>query len=119
MVKMEKAYGTVFVAASGNANTDTLAPNEDPGLFEEQDTMPYEAFPYMSGMMVVGASTREGTRRPASNVGTYVEVYAPGDDLPYPVGVEKYKNRKNGGTSPGKHLILSTILTNGSANAKC
>ncbi len=114
MVRMEREYGTVFVAASGNAPPDDGAPpGEDPGVFEESDSMPYEAQPYVPGMMVVGATTREGDRRPLSKVGSFVEVYAPGDNLPYPLGVAQ--NRRNSGTSPGMephtNLVYMPCLT--------
>ncbi|KAK3953966.1 hypothetical protein QBC32DRAFT_337643 [Pseudoneurospora amorphoporcata] len=63
----------------------------------EKDTMPYEAQPYVPGMMVVGASTNIGERRKRSNIGTYVEVYAPRENLPHPLGTD----------SPGRLFPLS------------
>ncbi|KAM0566340.1 hypothetical protein ACHAP9_007423 [Verticillium nonalfalfae] len=102
MVLMEAKYGTVFVAASGNAEPDPAdGPLVDPGVFIDANSMPYEAMPYVPGMMVVGASNREGYRRKLSMVGTNVEFWAPGEQLPYPLGVSN-RRQINGG-SPGKY----------------
>ncbi|PNH59394.1 hypothetical protein VD0002_g8164 [Verticillium dahliae] len=101
MVLMEAKYGTVFVAASGNAEPDPAdGPLVDPGVFIDANSMPYEAMPYVPGMMVVGASNREGYRRKLSMVGTNVEFWAPGERLPYPLGVSN--QRQINGGSPGK-----------------
>ncbi|KAM0631198.1 hypothetical protein ACHAPW_005869 [Verticillium nonalfalfae] len=101
MVLMEAKYGTVFVAASGNAEPDPAdGPLVDPGVFIDANSMPYEAMPYVPGMMVVGASNREGYRRKLSMVGTNVEFWAPGEQLPYPLGVSNRRQINGGSPDP-------------------
>ncbi|PNH64228.1 hypothetical protein VD0001_g8902 [Verticillium dahliae] len=110
MVLMEAKYGTVFVAASGNAEPDPAdGPLVDPGVFIDANSMPYEAMPYVPGMMVVGASNREGYRRKLSMVGTNVEFWAPGERLPYPLGVSN--QRQINGGSPAAGLVSGLVAS--------
>ncbi|KAG7102489.1 Chitotriosidase-1 like protein [Verticillium longisporum] len=110
MVLMEAKYGTVFVAASGNAEPDPAdGPLVDPGVFIDANSMPYEAMPYVPGMMVVGASNREGYRRKLSMVGKNVEFWAPGEQLPYPLGVSN-RRQINGG-SPAAGLVSGLVAS--------
>ncbi|KAM0273541.1 hypothetical protein ACHAQH_008290 [Verticillium albo-atrum] len=103
MALMEAKYGTVFVAASGNAEPDLAeGPLVDPGVFVDENSMPYEAMPYVPGMMVVGASNREGYRRKLSMVGTNVEFWAPSEQLPYPLGVSTRRQINGGSPADGQ-----------------
>ncbi|KAK7994851.1 hypothetical protein PG990_013624 [Apiospora arundinis] len=67
-------YGTIFVAAAGN---DGEQVRDFPALFaSNSETMP--------NLLVVGGSTKDGTKTPGSSWGDLVTVFAPGNELDYP-----------------------------------
>ncbi|KAK8078992.1 hypothetical protein PG994_002799 [Apiospora phragmitis] len=86
-------YGTVFVAAAGNDNEEVA---DFPALFGVSAGK-------LPNLLVVGGSTKDGTKTPGSNYGDLVNVYAPGMDLDYPPDWP-HEKRPEGvyGTSFGK-----------------
>jgi hypothetical protein len=87
MKAIEDRLGVVFVAAAGNEG-------------EEVTRWPQLAAPRLRGMLVVGATARDGTIWTGSNRGKLVNVWAPGKAMPKPPGGFDYDDTK--GTSFGK-----------------
>ncbi|KAK8028608.1 carbohydrate-binding module family 24 protein [Apiospora marii] len=73
MKKIEDKYGTMFVVAAGN---DNIGVQDIPAVFAA--TMP--------NLLVIGGSTKDGTKSRMSNHGDLVHVHAPGAWLDYPPG---------------------------------
>jgi hypothetical protein len=87
MKAMEDRLGVVFVAAAGNEG-------------REVTTWPQLAAPMLEGMLVVGATAKDGTLWGGSNWGQLVNAWAPGKGLPKPPGGFNYDDTQ--GTSFGK-----------------
>ena len=66
-------YETVFVTAAGNDN-DIV--RDFPARYAMD----------MPNLLVVGGSTKDGTKLPGSNYGVEIHVYAPGHGMDYPPG---------------------------------
>ncbi|KAK8098681.1 uncharacterized protein PG998_011922 [Apiospora kogelbergensis] len=79
---IETRYGTVFVIAAGN---DNLEVSDIPAVYATS----------MPNLLVVGGSTKDGTKTSMSNHGDLVHVYAPGVWLDWPPGWPEERRQEN------------------------
>ena len=101
-------HGVVVVAAAGNDATDTPTVSLPSGTVDGGYPARYP------GVIAVGATTRAHTLAPFSDFGSWVDVFAPGVDLPAPIvggAIERFA-----GTSAAAPLVsgIAALLVSAS-----
>jgi hypothetical protein len=96
---MERVHGTVFCIAAGNDGEEVY---DMPAIFNSAGALP--------NMIVVGGVDKNGKRWEGSNHGSFVSVWAPAVNLPYPIGYD-FPQSPNGaqGTSLGTSPTIPVL----------